>query len=67
MEYNKNLTKKFSLPYFYIVAVFRLKDYANRTVGCTDLELSMRKQLTEFEMHLLSSQSLMEIRGKVSF
>ena len=45
--------------------LFSLKDYAGRKTELDDVDQSLVGQLTDLEKHLLESQDLMVVRGKV--
>jgi len=45
---------------------FRLDFYDKRVKGTTDIDEQMTRDLTEMERHLLDTQEMIVIRGKVS-
>ena len=45
---------------------FSLKNYASRQTKLKDVDQSIVGELTTLEQHLLNSQQLMMVRGKVS-
>uniref|UniRef100_K1RM77 Uncharacterized protein n=1 Tax=Magallana gigas TaxID=29159 RepID=K1RM77_MAGGI len=47
------------------VSLVRLKAYYQRKTGQDDVQAQLMKELTSFEAHLLMTQEVVEIRGKV--
>ena len=54
-------TEKYILVFF-----FRVDAYHNRSTELDEADLALRGDLTDYEKHLVESQDLVEIRGKVS-
>lgn len=52
---------------FYVIwtLYFSLRDYTNRSNHLDDVDQSLVGELTDLEKHLLISQQLMTLRGKV--
>ena len=51
----------------YILVFFsRVDAYHNRSTELDEADLALRGDLTDYEKHLVESQDLVEIRGKVS-
>lgn len=53
------------LIYLFFCFSNRVKDYVRRQQSVTNVERSMRAELTVLEQKLLESQDLIEVRGKV--
>lgn len=53
------------LIYLFFCFSNRVKDYVRRQQSVTNVERSMRAELTVLEQKLLESQDLLEVRGKV--
>jgi hypothetical protein len=47
------------------VSVIRLNAYNQRKTGEDAVQAQLMKELTSFETHLLTTQEVVEIRGKV--
>lgn len=53
------------LIYLFFCFSNRVKDYVRRQQSVTNVERSMRAELTVLGQKLLESQDLIEVRGKV--
>lgn len=53
------------LIYLFFCFSNRVKDFVRRQQSVTNVERSMRAELTVLEQKLLESQDLIEVRGKV--
>lgn len=63
----KSTICELSLKLIYLFFCFsnRVKDYVRRQQSVTNVERSMRAELSVLEQKLLESQDLIEVRGKV--
>jgi hypothetical protein len=48
-----------------VVVHFRVESYKKRIIGVDEVDMEMTRELTEWEKHLLQSQEVVEVRGKV--